>query len=131
MKRRVLVASALFSIGSLGYLLLSRGPARVQILTVVVQMALLTSLTYLAWVAPLGRRRKLIALLGTVVFMSALAVYLDSLVIMALRPLHFVYFVAGLFSFLVEALCFLGATWLVDRIVNSLSHRLQENHEDR
>jgi hypothetical protein len=123
MKRRIIIASVLFVIGTLVYLSLSRGPMRVQLATVPVQLVYLLSISCLAWVAPLGTRGRLGALLGTVFVMSTLSTILDSFVIMALRPLHPVYFATGFLGFLIEGLLFLGLTWLVDCGIEALQIR--------
>ena len=125
MKRKLVVASVLFVLGALVYLFLSRGPVRVQAVTVPVQLVYLLSISYLTWVPSLRRRARVVALLGTVAVMSAVSTWIDSLVIMALRPLHPVYFLIGLIGFLIEGLLFLGLTWLIDRGLEALKIRRQ------
>lgn len=99
---------------------------RVHIVTVPVQLVYLLSISYLAWAAPLRLRARFVASFGTVLVMSAVSTYLDSFVIMALRPLHPMYFLMGFVGFLIEGLLFLSVTWLVDRGFVLLTARRQQ-----
>jgi hypothetical protein len=64
------------------------------------------------------------ALLGIAAVMSVVSTWVDSLVIMALRPLHPVYFATGFIAIFIEGLLFLGLTWLIDRGLEALKiHR--------
>ena len=123
MKRKLLVAAVLLFLGTLAYLLLSRGPSRVHVVTVPLQVCFLASLSIVAWVPKISLLKRILALLGIVLVFSVIGTYLDSLVVRVFYPLHPVQFLIGFVAFLIEAVVFLCATWVVDLGVNAASRK--------
>lgn len=131
MKRKIVVAFTLYLLGVLAYLLFSRGPLRVHVVTVFVQFLYVISISCIAWLAPIGFGLRVVTLLGTVATISAFSTWMDSLVIMALRPLHPAYFAIGFVAFLIEGLLLLGLTWSIDRAIETLKVRRSQTEERR
>ncbi|HSG40194.1 MAG TPA: hypothetical protein VLE27_11195, partial [Thermoanaerobaculia bacterium] len=114
MNRKLVIAMVLLSLGGIAYLLLSRGPSRVQIVTIPLQLGFLFSISFVAWEPALGRRKRLLALFGIILVSSIVGIYLDSLVIRIFSALHPIQFLLGFVAFLIEGIVFLGLTWLID-----------------
>lgn len=127
MKRKLFVAAVLLVLGTLAYLLLSRGPSRVHVITVPLQLCFLSSLSLVAWKPKISRLMRLMVLLITVLVFSIVGTYLDSLVIRVFSPLHPIQFLLGFVAFLIEAVVFLAATWIIDLGVNAFSQKRAEN----
>jgi hypothetical protein len=123
-QRKLVISAILFVIATVIYLSVSDGPFQAHAVTVPVQFLFLAGVSYAAWVLTKTRRwPRILVLIGIVALGSAVAICMDSLVIMALRPLHPLYFVTGFAAFLAEAFLFLGAVWLIDRVLDLVKER--------
>lgn len=121
MNRKLAIAMVLLFLGAIAYLLLSRGPSRVQIVTIPLQLGFLFSISFVAWAPDFERRKQLLALFGITLVSSIVGTYLDSLVIRIFAALHPVQFILGFVAFLVEGGVFLGLTWLIDHGLSAVS----------
>jgi hypothetical protein len=65
------------------------------------------------------------ALLGIAAVMSVVSSWVASLVNLALRPLHPVYFATVFIAIFIFGLIFLGVTWLIDRGLYALKIQRQ------
>jgi hypothetical protein len=123
MRRKLLISAVLFGIGTALYLSVSSGPLRVRSVTVPVQLIFLAGACCAVWAPAIPRRFRLQVLVGVVAVASAIATWIDSRVVLAFFPLQPSYFVTRFFAFLVEALLFLGAVALIDRVLSSREAR--------
>lgn len=114
-RRRIAIALVASLLGVILYLYLSRGPRMVQFATVSVHLPFLLGVAWVAWRPTLSVGRRALGIFLLVALSSTASVFVDSLVIKALSPLHPIYFVLGLLGFSIEACLFLGCIWLIDR----------------
>lgn len=121
--RRFLISVSIWALGTVCYLLLSRSPGIVRVVTILTQTGFLLTVSWILWEGNWNLRTRMLSLLATVLVASAAATYLDSFVIYSLSPPHPLLFGLGVISFGAEALLLLVCTWTLDRATARLLSR--------
>lgn len=117
MNRKFILSVALVVIGVVVYLTVSEGPWRVRAVVVPAQIVYLLSVAYLAWVPKLEPVKRLWVIGMTLMLGSLTSVWLDSLVIMKLRPLTAVTVAVGVLGYTLEVALFLLGVFMLDWFV--------------
>lgn len=118
-----MILSVLFVlVGTLAYLAVSGGPLRVRIITVPVQVTYLLLVSWVAWSLKVKRATRGAVLAAVAIIGSLTALYLDSLVILKLRPLTAAAVASGVLGYAIEAALFLIGTFSVDWIIARFVH---------
>lgn len=123
MNRKLVLSVVVVLIGMIVYVAASDGPLRVRAVVVPVQIVYLLSVAYLAWVPKLDLVKRLSVIGMTVMLGSLTSVWLDSLVILKLRPLTPTAAAVGVLGYTLEAALFLLGVLMLDRVVGRVSTR--------
>lgn len=115
--RKFILSVALVVIGVVVYLTVSEGPWRVRAVVAPAQIVYLLSVAYLAWVPKLDPVKRLSVIGMTAILGSLTSVWLDSLVIMKLRPLTAVTVAVGVLGYTLEVALFLVGVFMLDWFV--------------
>ncbi len=113
------ISVLLFAAGVFLYLMISDAPAAVHWVSVPLQMAILLSVSAVAW-SQASRRVRLLGIIFIGLIGGIVWTYISSFVISALNPLQLIYFVAGSLGILVEVLAFLGCVWFIEMLLTKL-----------
>lgn len=117
MNRKFALSVVLVMIGVIIYVAASDGPWRVRAVVVPAQVVYLLSVAYLAWVPKLDPVKRFSVICMTVMLGSLISVWLDSLVIMAFRPLAAAAVAVGVLGYTLEAALFLLGVLMLDWVV--------------
>ncbi len=114
MRRQLVIALALFALGTVVYLLQSGAPPRVHFVTVPLQFLLLIGGVAIAWALSLQRSRRVLALLLLVGLMGPIWAYAMSTVVLKLEPFSPAFLFPVTLALGAELLVFLALVWLLD-----------------
>jgi hypothetical protein len=126
MNSKFILSVLLFMIGALVYLAVSEGPWRVRAVVVPAQIVYLLSVAYLAWVPKLDLVKRLLVIVMAVMLGSLTSVWLDSLVVMKMRPLTAIAVAVGVLAYAIEAALFLLGVSILDGVVERVLTRRRQ-----
>jgi hypothetical protein len=109
MKRRTIIAGIVFIIGAAVYLTVSGAPLRVHVVTIPAEFCLFAVVRFFLCAPPMKAAHRMIGVALSVTMLALIWTWLSSKVIAVLNPPEPIYFVMGLFLFVVQSVVF--AAW--------------------